>query len=83
MDDPDYDDTNIVATDIVMLQIVDKETGEKVLDVVNANSNLNVRPLEFEFTKETEGKIQTNYKKSRAVLVVPCFSVTSYFPGVI
>ena len=59
MDDPDYDDTNIVATDIVMLQIIDKETGAKVLDVENANSNLNVRPLEFEFTKETE----TNYKK--------------------
>ena len=51
MDDPDYDDTNIVAADIVMLQIVDKETGETLLDVfnanvVNANRNLNVRPLE-------------------------------------
>ena len=33
---------------------INKETGAKVLDVENANNNLNVRPLEFEFTKETE-----------------------------
>ena len=42
--------------------IIDKETNEKVLEVVNANSNLNVRPLEFEFAKVTENKIQTNYE---------------------
>ena len=36
--------------------IIDKETNEKVLEVVNANSNLNVRPLELEFAKVTENK---------------------------
>ena len=34
-----FDDTNIVASDVVLLQIVDCKTGEVILDVPNANSN--------------------------------------------
>ena len=43
--DETFDDTNIVATDVVLLQIVAYKTGEVILDVPNANSNFNTRPL--------------------------------------
>ena len=40
-----FDDTNIVASDVVLLQIVDCKTGEVILDVPNANSNFNTRAI--------------------------------------
>ena len=60
--DEDFDDTKILATDVVMLRIMDKTTGEIINDVTNSNSNFNVRPLKIEFTKETESKIQLDYE---------------------
>ena len=38
-----FDDTNIVASDVVLLQIVDCKTGEVIFDVPNANSKFNTR----------------------------------------
>ena len=60
--DENFDDANVLGTDLVLLQIIDKETMAKVQETVDANSNLNVRPLKFEFAKETEEKIQTDYR---------------------
>ena len=51
-----FDDANVSGTDLVLLQIIDKETKAKVQETTDANSNLNVKPLKFEFAKETEEK---------------------------
>ncbi len=45
--DETFDDTNIVASDLVLLQNFDCKTGKVILDVPNANSNFNTRVFEF------------------------------------
>ena len=55
--DDDFDDSNIYATDVVMLKVREKGASNRVIhDVVKANYS--VRPLEF--CKESEEKIQSD-----------------------
>ena len=55
--DDDFDDSNIYATDVVMLKVREKGVSNRVIhDVVKANYS--VRPLEF--CKESEEKIQSD-----------------------
>ena len=55
--DDDFDDSNIYATDVVMLKVHEKGASNNVIhDVVKANYS--VRPLEF--CKESEEKIQSD-----------------------
>ena len=57
--DDDFDDSNIYATDVVMLKVREKGASNRVIhDVVKANYS--VRPLEF--CKESEEKIQSDYQ---------------------
>ena len=57
--DDDFDDSNIYATDVVMLKVREKGASNNVIhDVVKANYS--VRPLEF--CKESEEKIQSDYQ---------------------
>ena len=56
--DETFDDTNIVSSDLVLLQIVNFKTREVILDAPNANSNFNTRPLKFECAKEIQNEFE-------------------------
>ena len=57
--DGDFDDSNIYATDVVMLKVREKGASNRVIhDVFKANYS--VHPLEF--CKESEEKIQSDHQ---------------------
>ena len=68
--DETFDDTNIVSSDLVLLQIVNFKTREVIVDAPNANSNFNTRPLKFECAKEIQNEFEELDNRLESMMIM-------------